>query len=542
MQNWSPSLDSETGPNRFPRARLRNIRWIKPEEATDPADVHPLRAPIRFGFKGVPTIPSTVVINFAEKLLASTKFCEDDLRNVYKEPNMVYAFVHDQALTALSGLEYGDHFSVVVITQHGDYATLNYELTQGDFHAAIGLSDKARHDLAFGNSFHSPRLDLSDRSLTGLALGEAAVQARLDLSDKGRQTGATSPGENRPLAYLADKATNLIGQAGETHRPIVIANDKVQLNATTGDGLNLQVLITQTVSDKATQAEDLAGTEYFQKYILVVLGDKASELVGVGLPSIVLSEIADKAVNRLLTGAGLFEATILPVITNWADQVVANGGARPSEKTQLALSRFYQGLIDNGLLSKVKVFNAFALDNLTAALTPLIVGPGSVLWANTNFVNGDLSTTGLKGNGTDKCLNAGFKMSQIWSETDAGCLLYASEDADETAVLTGAVDVAGNSGNGYWRLAAHQSAPNGGMLVSMFNDDTNSGLTGRWTSNNYGADVMAAVEVIGSNIDTFHASTLEPFDTAGSSTTVLGTVPTKADCYVFCSNEGDITI
>jgi hypothetical protein len=51
------------------------------------------------------------------------------------------------------------------------------------------------------------------------------------------------------------------------------------------------------------------------------------------------------------------------------------------------------------------MWNAFAADSLIAARTPQLAGSGNVLWANNNFIGGDLTASGLTGDGATKYLD-----------------------------------------------------------------------------------------------------------------------------------------
>lgn len=102
-----------------------------------------------------------------------------------------------------------------------------------------------------------------------------------------------------------------------------------------------------------------------------------------------------------------------PVVTDWAARVVTNGGAEVSIDNREILSTFMDGLDAAGLTNKMVVLNLFVPDNLIAACTPLIVNAGNDPWTNANFVAGDLTTHGLKGNGTNKYLNTGVITSTL---------------------------------------------------------------------------------------------------------------------------------
>lgn len=96
------------------------------------------------------------------------------------------------------------------------------------------------------------------------------------------------------------------------------------------------------------------------------------------------------------------------LVDDWAARVVVNGGAAPSAGSKTALRSFWSGLISDGIDLLVLEANAFAPDNLIAAITPLVKGPGLDPWTNHNFVSGDLTINGLIGNSSNKYLETGF--------------------------------------------------------------------------------------------------------------------------------------
>lgn len=116
-----------------------------------------------------------------------------------------------------------------------------------------------------------------------------------------------------------------------------------------------------------------------------------------------------------------------PLITDWANRVVANGGAAPSDSTKTALNTFYTALVSNGLASKMKALNCFVPDNLIAALTPLIKTYGNDPWTNSGlFVSGDLSVNGLVGDGAAKYLNTGVVPNQVYTYTNMAATVYVA--------------------------------------------------------------------------------------------------------------------
>lgn len=141
-----------------------------------------------------------------------------------------------------------------------------------------------------------------------------------------------------------------------------------------------------------------------------------------------------------------------PVIVDWAARVVTNGGAAPSANTKAALTTFYQGLVSNGLASKMKALNCFVPDNLIACITPLYKSAsiGNDPWTNGNFVDGDLTANGLAGNASNKYLDTGAVPTAsypngCWSTSSNGGLsLYV-----HTSTTSPSREIGSRDGNNY---------------------------------------------------------------------------------------------
>lgn len=137
-------------------------------------------------------------------------------------------------------------------------------------------------------------------------------------------------------------------------------------------------------------------------------------------------------VVALRAGLGGGDGTGADLAANWGRRVVANGGAAPAAATISACGAFLTGLMADGLAvaKRICVANVLAPDNLTAALTPLVPGAGADPWGNNNFVSGDLTVNGLKGNGSSKYLNTGINPNATFATTTSGGLVqYISEDS-----------------------------------------------------------------------------------------------------------------
>lgn len=189
--------------------------------------------------------------------------------------------------------------------------------------------------------------------------------------------------------------------------------------------------------------------------------------------------------------SGLMNAyNAAPLAIDWADRVEVNGGARPSNSSITAVGEFLNSLLSCGIFDKMIGVNVYAPDGLIAAITPLIVGPGSDPWTSFNFVAGDLTINGLKGNihAFQKYLDTGIDPTDL-TNSDYGMTLYVSEASslaeDEIGVFNaGYTDgfglLADNSGTAYWDA----SYSGGAGRISAANPGWEGYLSGNRVANN----------------------------------------------------------
>lgn len=85
----------------------------------------------------------------------------------------------------------------------------------------------------------------------------------------------------------------------------------------------------------------------------------------------------------------------------------------PSGSTIAAMETLRLGCIAAGLTNKIDALCVFVPDSVIAATTPLFKHLGSDPWTNFNFVIGDLTVNGLKGDGLSKALDTGIKLKDI---------------------------------------------------------------------------------------------------------------------------------
>lgn len=195
-------------------------------------------------------------------------------------------------------------------------------------------------------------------------------------------------------------------------------------------------------------------------------------------------------------------------ITAWAAKVIANGGAATSQNTQDAFCQFANGLITDGIDSRVLAYNGIAPDNLIAAITPQRQGTGvrnPYLNVGGSFVGADVSVNGLTGNNAvPKTIATGLSALNAYpSISNAGFSIYAYT-ASATGICFGAGDVAVS----WHELAAKFSDTltydrNGGVgtlinVASPGNGFYSSQRTGTTTHNLYFASSVFPHASIGS--------------------------------------------
>lgn len=220
--------------------------------------------------------------------------------------------------------------------------------------------------------------------------------------------------------------------------------------------------------------------------------------------------------------------------SDWSDLVVTNGGAAPSDATIVAMETFRQGMVLAGLDTKMHSLCIFVPDSLTAAFTPIIYNKGSGLWVNNNFVSGDLTVEGLKGNGTTKYL-------------DTTVMAKSGEAIDSMTGNCGlTLIVTESNSNAIGYEIGHQDNSSGDLALKLQASSVPTGKSG-FTQNNsvadlYNMDFGRAGYLSGNNISSvtsvFTASPQESH--AQFSTYAIATVPTASNrtIFAFAANEG----
>lgn len=125
-------------------------------------------------------------------------------------------------------------------------------------------------------------------------------------------------------------------------------------------------------------------------------------------------------------------------INNWAQRVVAYGGADPASGTKTALRTAYASLATAGLLTNSVALNFIVPDNLTAARMPLVWQSGAECWTNQLFGTTNLTVNGLTGDGSSKYLRTGIIPASVPANTG----FSVTSGGQSLVIVT-------NSGSGY---------------------------------------------------------------------------------------------
>jgi hypothetical protein len=127
---------------------------------------------------------------------------------------------------------------------------------------------------------------------------------------------------------------------------------------------------------------------------------------------------------------------------DWAARVVVNGGADPTGAETVALAAFYDGLVVDGISSKMIHINHISPNSITAYLTPFLVGGGNDPWVarcgNNHGASLSLTVNGIAASGGNVATeDTGINDSTVYStDDDGGLVVYV-----HTTVSEGPADV-----------------------------------------------------------------------------------------------------
>lgn len=218
--------------------------------------------------------------------------------------------------------------------------------------------------------------------------------------------------------------------------------------------------------------------------------------------------------------------TLDPDVVAWAAQVVTNGGGAPTIATKLAFSTAVTGLKSDGVWSKIVAINLGAPDSLIAFRTPILKGNGNVLWANTNFVSGDLSVNGLTGNGSDKRLDSQINCGTVFTSSQSCGFAWYAQNSTGVGVDAGIDTV-----SSLFTFASHFSDGN--------SIGQNGGAGNDLRTATHGAGYYCDSRVSSTDHRLFFANSTNAHAQIGSTnaTSFTGSLGNVASCKLFCTDS-----
>lgn len=124
--------------------------------------------------------------------------------------------------------------------------------------------------------------------------------------------------------------------------------------------------------------------------------------------------------------------------SDWAAQVVASGGATPSDNTVSAIHVFLSALRSANIFSKMQMINVFAPDSVTAAMVPLIQNGysgasygGSVPWTRTGGAD-SLTVNGYSPSAAGRLVTSTLVSTSIFNaDNSAGASVIHADGATD---------------------------------------------------------------------------------------------------------------
>lgn len=145
--------------------------------------------------------------------------------------------------------------------------------------------------------------------------------------------------------------------------------------------------------------------------------------------------------------------------SQWAARVVVNGGADPTGSETVALATFWDGLVTDGISTKMIQINHISPASKIAFTTPFLVGGGNDPWTaqcgNNNGSTLSLGVNGATQNGSGIANDTGIVDSTAFaSDNDGGVTVYIYTTASEASrdfgydndALTTSFSFVGNAG------------------------------------------------------------------------------------------------
>jgi hypothetical protein len=210
---------------------------------------------------------------------------------------------------------------------------------------------------------------------------------------------------------------------------------------------------------------------------------------------------------RYATAAGGISAAATAALNDWVSRVQGQGSDVTIAGTQTAVGIFIDGLMTDGVWSKIVRMSIYAGDGLNALKAPLKNGGSSATDTLNNFVSGDYSqATGLGGStgSPTKCVIAGLNWdSPLMSDTSIHMCLYSRTGPDVGITMQHTVN-----GSAFWGLLICNT---GGPTTAFW---TNSSVSGLGYSDGIGIGHYIGSRTASNSVDIYRNGVSQAHDTA----------------------------
>lgn len=198
--------------------------------------------------------------------------------------------------------------------------------------------------------------------------------------------------------------------------------------------------------------------------------------------------------------------------TDWANRVVANGGAMPSAATLAAVDVYYNALVAAGDDSLMIYSLFFAPDSDIAAKTPFYHTSGSDPIGSTPT---GITINGMQSGGASENWITGINPAAVFSTSDMGLSLY-------TKTLSAKPQISWGGGDGSSMALIWNSGTS--YFVASYATWTISGVASSVASGDFG--FYSANRTTTTSTVLYNANSVVPWASIGSSVAASGTAPT----------------
>lgn len=234
-------------------------------------------------------------------------------------------------------------------------------------------------------------------------------------------------------------------------------------------------------------------------------------------------------------------SSVHPEAANWAARVVTNGGT-VSGGTLAAVSKFCADIDAAGIRGKLYRLNLFCGNQLEACLVPLYRSESSTAAArgnatdtNVNFVSGDFNSTGsssgLKGNGSNKYLNTGYPLNANTASSSHMAVMVLATQTSGNFEKT-ACGAYSSSGQITWSIDLMRPS----AAVNNYRRSASMGTYA--TDSGYFGELINSSPLSGGNILISAGTKYRNGSAVGTSAAAIANYPAAHSMFVFAFNNG----